>query len=25
MEQAVKLQVPNKVDYEKGANWGEIK
>ena len=25
MEQAVKLQVPNKVDYEKGNNWGEIK
>ena len=25
MEQAVKLEVPNKVDYEKGANWGEIK
>ena len=25
MEQAVKLQVPNKVDYEKGKNWGEIK
>mgnify|MGYP003632982010 FL=1 len=25
MESAVKLKVPNKVDYEKGANWGEIK
>ena len=25
MEQAVKLEVPNKVDYEKGENWGEIK
>ena len=25
MEQAVKLEVPNKVDYEKGKNWGEIK
>ena len=25
MEAAVELQVPNKVDYEKGANWGEIK
>jgi DNA polymerase I-like protein with 3'-5' exonuclease and polymerase domains len=25
MEQAVKLEVPNKVDYEKGNNWGEIK
>jgi DNA polymerase I-like protein with 3'-5' exonuclease and polymerase domains len=25
MESAVELQVPNKVDYEKGANWGEIK
>jgi DNA polymerase I-like protein with 3'-5' exonuclease and polymerase domains len=25
MEQAVNLEVPNKVDYEKGPNWGEIK
>jgi len=25
MEAAVELKVPNKVDYEKGANWGEIK
>ena len=25
MEQAVRLEVPNKVDYEKGKNWGEIK
>tara|TARA_B100000963_G_scaffold110169_1_gene95903 strand:- start:431 stop:2059 length:1629 start_codon:yes stop_codon:yes gene_type:complete len=25
MESAVELAVPNKVDYEKGANWGEIK
>ncbi len=25
MEEAVKLEVPNKVDYEKGKNWGEIK
>ena len=25
MEQAVKLEVPNKVDYEKGKNWGDIK
>ena len=25
MEQAVKLEVPNKVDYEKGKNWGEIR
>jgi DNA polymerase I-like protein with 3'-5' exonuclease and polymerase domains len=25
MEQAVELQVPNKVDFEKGANWGDIK
>ena len=25
MEQAVDLEVPNKVDYEKGPNWGEIK
>ena len=25
MEEAVKLKVPNKVDYESGPNWGEIK
>jgi len=25
MEEAVELQVPNKVDYESGNNWGEIK
>jgi len=25
MESAVELKVPNKVDYEKGNNWGEIK
>ena len=25
MESAVELEVPNKVDYEKGNNWGEIK
>jgi len=25
MENAVDLKVPNKVDYESGANWGEIK
>jgi DNA polymerase I-like protein with 3'-5' exonuclease and polymerase domains len=25
MESAVKLKVPNKVDYEEGNNWGEIK
>ena len=25
MESAVDLQVPNKVDYEKGNNWGDIK
>jgi DNA polymerase I-like protein with 3'-5' exonuclease and polymerase domains len=25
MESAVELQVPNKVDYESGANWGDIK
>ena len=25
MESAVTLKVPNKVDYEQGANWGEIK
>ena len=24
MEQAVTLEVPNKVDYESGNNWGEI-
>jgi DNA polymerase I-like protein with 3'-5' exonuclease and polymerase domains len=24
MEEAVELQVPNKVDYEKGDSWGEI-
>ena len=24
MEHAVKLEVPNKVDYEYGDNWGEI-
>jgi len=25
MEEAVVLQVPNKVDYESGTNWGDIK
>jgi DNA polymerase I-like protein with 3'-5' exonuclease and polymerase domains len=25
MESAVELKVPNKVDYEKGTNWGDIK
>ena len=25
MESAVDLEVPNKVDYESGANWGDIK
>ena len=25
METAVKLKIPNKVDYESGDNWGEIK
>ena len=25
MESAVKLEVPNKVDYESGNNWGDIK
>ena len=25
MEHAVSLEVPNKVDYESGPNWGEIK
>ena len=24
MESAVKLEVPNKVDYESGENWGQI-
>ena len=24
MEQSVKLDVPNKVDYESGKNWGDI-
>jgi DNA polymerase I-like protein with 3'-5' exonuclease and polymerase domains len=24
MEHAVTLEVPNKVDYEYGDNWGEI-
>jgi DNA polymerase I-like protein with 3'-5' exonuclease and polymerase domains len=24
MENAVKLKIPNKVDYESGNNWGEI-
>jgi len=25
MESAVKLKVPNKVDYEEGDNWGKIR
>ena len=25
MESAVTLEVPNKVDYESGPNWGTIK
>jgi DNA polymerase I-like protein with 3'-5' exonuclease and polymerase domains len=25
MENAIKLKVPNKVDYESGPNWGTIK
>ena len=25
MESAVDLEVPNKVDYESGSNWGQIK
>ena len=25
MEKAVELQIPNKVDYESGPNWGTIK
>ena len=24
MESAVELEIPNKVDYEAGNNWGEI-
>jgi len=24
MEEAVTLEVPNKVDYEVGKNWGDI-
>ena len=24
MESAVDLEIPNRVDYEKGKNWGEI-
>ena len=24
MESAVELEIPNKVDYESGTNWGEI-
>ena len=24
MEQAVSLEIPNKVDYESGPNWGTI-
>tara|TARA_R110000751_G_scaffold257565_2_gene356972 strand:+ start:1608 stop:2096 length:489 start_codon:yes stop_codon:yes gene_type:complete len=24
MEKAVKLEIPNKVDYESGENWGDI-
>ena len=24
MENAVRLEVPNKVDYEVGSNWGDI-
>ena len=24
MEAAVELEIPNKVDYESGKNWGEI-
>jgi DNA polymerase I-like protein with 3'-5' exonuclease and polymerase domains len=24
MESAVELEIPNKVDYEAGDNWGEI-
>ena len=25
MESSVELEVPNKVDYEAGENWGKIK
>ena len=25
MENAVDLEIPNRVDYESGKNWGEIK
>jgi DNA polymerase I-like protein with 3'-5' exonuclease and polymerase domains len=25
MEDAIKLEIPNKVDYESGDNWGAIK
>jgi DNA polymerase I-like protein with 3'-5' exonuclease and polymerase domains len=25
MESTVTLEVPNKVDYEEGVNWGNIK
>ena len=25
MASAVELKVPNKVDYEQGENWGDIK
>ena len=24
MEAAVELEIPNKVDYESGKNWGEM-
>jgi len=24
MQNAVKLKIPNKVDYESGENWGDI-
>ena len=24
MEEAVELEIPNKVDYESGENWGSI-
>ena len=25
MEQAIKLEIPNKVNYKTGSNWGSIK
>jgi len=25
MREAIKLEIPNKVDYESGPNWGNIR